>query len=392
MFDFDAIIDRSNTDSYKMELRQQTFGNPNVLPLWVADMDFATPPMVRKVIQERARHEIFGYTVRPQLFKESIVAWIEKRFQWSVDTQWIAYSPGVVPALTFSILALTQPGDNIIIQPPIYPPFFSVVKKSKRQLLCNPLVRDEKGVYRFDLTEFEQMAAMPETKMFILCHPHNPVGREWSKEELTAIGNICIKHGVTILSDEIHADLMLFENKHVPFASLNDEFAMNSLTFMAPSKSFNIPGLNTSYVVSKNKEMLDKYLQMLDALHLNLGHVFGSISLETAYNHCEAWLDEMLAYVSENVVFVNDFLKSSMPQVGLTMPEATYLLWLDFTNMQMTQNDLRQLIYHKAGVGINDGVSFGKEGVGFMRMNVASPRSLVNEGLERIADAIHSLT
>ncbi len=391
MYDFDSIIDRRNTDSYKLELRQSVFGNGNVVPLWVADMDFAAPPAVVKTIQERSRHEIFGYTVRRDTFVKAITAWQKSNFNWAIDPAWVEYSPGVVPALAFAILALTNPGDGIIINPPVYPPFFSVVKSNNRNLLQNPLLRDEKGRYEFDFEGFEVLASLPQTTAFILCHPHNPTGRDWTVEELTKIGNICLKHNVLVFSDEIHADLVFGGRKHIPFAAVNEQFAQNSLIFMAPSKTFNIAGFNTSYVISANQELIGKYRQMQQSLHLNLGNVYGAIALESAYQHGAGWLKELLFYVRDNMQFVDDYLKRYMPSVTMVMPEATFLLWLNFSALNLPQDKLRDLIYNKAGVGLNDGLSFGVEGEGFMRMNVACPQTVVKEGLDRIRKAIESL-
>lgn len=389
MYDFDSVIDRSKTDSYKIELRQSVFGNANVIPLWVADMDFAAPAAVVKTIQERSRHEIFGYTIRKESFQQAVVNWQKNSFGWNVDPSWIEYSPGVVPAIAFSILANTAPGDGIIINPPVYPPFFSVVKSNNRHLLQNPLIKGADGRYSFDFDGFEELASRPDTKAFILCHPHNPSGRDWTVEELTKIGDICLKHGVLVLSDEIHSDLVFGPRKHVPFAAINRDFAQNSMTYMAPSKTFNIAGFNTSYVISENTQLLKKYREMQLALQLNLGNVYGAIALEAAYNHCGGWLKEMLAYVRDNMIFVDDYLKKNIPAVKMWMPEATYLLWLDFNQLGLSQDALRDLVYNKAAVGLNDGLSFGVEGQGFMRMNVASPQSVVKEALDRLKNVIN---
>lgn len=391
MYDFDSVIDRSKTDCYKLELRESVFGNGKVLPLWVADMDFAAPPAVVKTIQERSRHEIYGYTIRLNSFVDAIVKWQKSNFNWSVDPSWIEYSPGVVPALAFSILAHTKPGDGVIINPPVYPPFFSVVKSNNRNLLQNPLLKNEDGQYVFDYDGFEELASRPDTKAFILCHPHNPTGRDWTVEELTRIGNICLKHNILVFSDEIHADLVFSSRKHVPFAAINNDFAMSSLTFMAPSKTFNIAGFNTSYVISANKDLIGKYREMQLSLHLNLGNVYGSIALESAYNHCAPWLKELLFYVRDNMRYVDDFLKKNLPAVKMVMPEATFLLWLDFSALGLPQEKLRDLLYNKAEVGLNDGMSFGEQGRGYMRMNVACPQSVVAEGLNRIKRAVDSL-
>lgn len=391
MYDFDEIIDRSNTDAVKVELCKELFGSTDIMPMWVADMDFLTPSPILKIISERIANGILGYTLRTKAFAQSIVAWQAKRHNWTINEEWIEYSPGVVPALTFSILALTQPGDGVIIQPPIYPPFFDIVKANNRQLVLNPLTQNSDGTFQMNLDEFERLASQAENKIFILCHPHNPVGRDWSKEELTAIGDICIKHGITVLSDEIHADIMLNRHKHIPFAAINEEFAQNSLTFMAASKTFNIAGLNTSYVISANAKLLRAYRKTITSLHLQYNNIFGPLATQAAYTHCESWLNDMLYYISDNVDFACKYITQHIPEIKISKPEATYLLWLDFSELGISRSELQELIYRKAKVGLNDGLEFGNEFGLCMRMNLASPIIVVEEALNRIDKAVATI-
>jgi len=288
-----------------------------------------------------------------------------------------------VPALAFSILGLTEPGEGVIINTPVYPPFHSVVTSNGRQLIKNSLIQ-ENGKYVFDFDSFEKEAAKLSTKLFILCNPHNPVGRAWTKEELLKIHEICIKHNVTVLADEIHSDLVWWGKQHNAFALLNDEAAANSLTFMAPSKTFNIAGFNTSYVISSNPKLLSAYRQTQNRLQVHLGHVFSSLALTSAYNLGRPWLKELTKYIEDNIQFVDSFLKSNLPEIKMQIPDATYLLWLNFAEWNMNQKELKDHLVKKAKVGLNDGMTFGAEGKGYMRLNVASPRSILQEALERI--------
>ncbi|MBS2097471.1 MalY/PatB family protein [Carboxylicivirga linearis] len=383
MYDFDRIIDRSETNTYKFDLRKSYFGEEDVIPLWVADMDFAAAPEIHAEIQKRAAHEIFGYTIRKDDFNEAIKDWCEYKHAWKIQTDCIEYSPGVVPALAFSILGLTEPGDGVIINTPVYPPFHSVVTSNGRELIKNSLIQ-ENGKYVFDFDSFEQEAAKPSTKLFILCNPHNPVGRAWTKEELLKIHEICIKHNVVVLADEIHSDLVWWGKQHNAFALLNDEAAANSLTFMAPSKTFNIAGFNTSYVISSNPKLLAAYRNTQNRLQVHLGHVFSSLALTSAYNLGRPWLKELTTYIEDNIQFVDSFLKSNLPEIQMQIPDATYLLWLNFAEWNMSQKELKDHLVKKAKVGLNDGMTFGAEGKGYMRLNVASPRSILHEALERI--------
>ncbi|HKL72246.1 MAG TPA: PatB family C-S lyase [Marinilabiliaceae bacterium] len=386
MFNFDENIQRENTRALKLERRKMLFGREDVLPLWVADMDFAAPPAVQKAIKDRADHPIYGYTVRPTDFLDSIRTWQNKRYNWEIENSWIEFSPGVVPSLGMAVQAFTQPGEGVIIQPPVYPPFFGVVKDLNRKVVENSLVETDNG-YEIDFDQFEEFAADPNNKLFLLCHPHNPVGRVWREDELRKMGEICVRHNVTIVSDEIHCDLVLFENKHIPLASLSEEIADITITCMAPSKTFNLAGLSTAYLVASNVELLKAMRSQIFGLHLNMGNTFGPLALEAAYNHSEDWLEALIDYLQDNVMLVDDFLKTHLPEIKMIIPEATYLLWLDFRAWGMRSVDLRKFMSENAGLGLNDGRTFGKEGEGFMRLNVASSRATIETALNQLYQA-----
>ncbi|MFT3739519.1 MAG: PatB family C-S lyase [Breznakibacter sp.] len=385
-YSFDTIIPREGTNAYKLELRGKVFGRADVLPLWVADMDFAAPPEVARAIQQRAAHGIYGYTVRGDWFNNCVADWMQRRHQWQISPDWVEYGPGVVPQLVMAITAFTEPGDKIIIQTPVYPPFYSVVKENGRQLEENPLIEKD-GQYSMDFDLLAKQAADANTKMLILCQPHNPVGRLWTKEELTRLANICLENNVLMVSDEIHSDLMLYGNKHLPLASLSPEVADRTITFMAPSKTFNIAGFSTSFAIIGNEKLMSGYRKALMAMHQFTGNIFGAMAMEAAYSHGEPWLEELLVYLQGNADKVVRFLNSYMPEVNASPIEATYLMWLDFRKWGMTQSQLRGFIFQKAGVGLNDGTSFGPGGIGFMRLNIGSPWAVVEKGLTMIAEA-----
>ncbi|HBX88847.1 MAG TPA: cystathionine beta-lyase [Marinilabiliaceae bacterium] len=386
MSEFDKIIDRSGTRAIKLEYRERLFGNNDVIPLWVADMDFAAPPAVLKALKERMDHPLYGYSNRPEQFFKAITSWLKRRFDWEVEQSWIEFSPGVVPNLGLAVQAFTQSGEGVIVQPPVYPPFFGVVRDFGRQLIENPLKESDEG-YEVDFEHFEELCSQPNNKLFLLCHPHNPVGRVWTPDELRRMGEICVKHGVIIVSDEIHCDLTLFGHLHRPMATISPEIASNTLTCMAPSKTFNLAGFSTSYMIASNPLLLQKCRELVMGYHLHMGNVFGAPALEAAYNESEAWLEELKVYLEGNIDLVISCFKENLPEVKVRRPEATYLLWLDFRAWGMNQNDLKRFIYDKAAVGLNDGNTFGREGRGFMRMNVASPRSIIEKAINRIIKA-----
>jgi cystathionine beta-lyase len=386
-FNFDEIINRENTNSVKYDLRKEYFGKEDVLPMWVADMDFATPKFIREAVIERAKHPIYGYTVRKEEFPDSIISWMKKRHKWDVKKEWISFSPGIVPALNMCVLAYTDPGDKILIQPPVYFPFFRAIRDHNRELVENVLVNTNNS-YIIDFEDFEKKAA--SSKAFILCHPHNPVGRLWNRKELIRILEICEKHEVIVFSDEIHSDLILGNNSHIPFLTLPGA-EKNTVAMYAPSKTFNLAGLSTSYLIIPNKELKLKYDRLIDNLHMGLGNIFGAVALDAAYAKGEEWLKELLIYLKQNIEFLDDFLKTRIPKIKAILPEATYLVWLDFRDLGMKDDDLKHFLINKARLGLNHGPVFGAGGEGFQRINIASPRKILEKALLQLESAVNSL-
>lgn len=383
-YNFDELVDRTNTNCIKYDGRQMFFGTEDVLPLWVADMDFKTPDFIINALKERLEHEVLGYTFRDDSYAESITNWLEKRHAWKVEKEWLSFSPGVVAGLTLSIEAFSKPGDEVIVQPPVYFPFFDSVKGTGRKMVENPL-KLENGRYTFDLEDLKQKITS-ETKLLLLCNPQNPGGMVWTREELEALTAICLENKVLIISDEIHSDLVFEGHKHIPLPTISEEVAQSCVVCMAGSKTFNIAGLTTSFVVIPNKRLLARYERELKVPHLHMGNIFGSVALETAYREGEAWLEQMLVYLQENMQLVRTYLKENLPQVVPMEPEATYLVWLDFNALGLSDEELNERLL-KAGVGLNRGVQFGKQGSGYMRINIGCQRSTLLQALECIKAA-----
>lgn len=385
MFDFDTIIDRWNSDSVKYDGLNAEFGCQDILPMWVADMDFQAPPAVLEAARKCCERGVFGYTFRSDEGKEAFRDWVRRRYDWDTRPEWLSSSPGIVTALALSVRALTQPGDKIMIMTPVYPPFFSVVRDNGRQLVYNPLKREE-GKYVIDWEDMEE-GMKGGVKMLILCNSHNPVGRVWTKQELKRIGDLCCRYDVLIVSDEIHADLALFGNRHTVMASVSDEIANRTLTAMAPSKTFNIAGMMNSVVVARNPEILEKYNRELLALHLDSGNIFGHITLKAAYKYGEEWLNELTVYLGNNVDFALDYFRHELPDVQVCRPEGSFLLWLDFNPTGISHDECGERLLKRGKIGLNDGLTFGEEGRGFRRMNIGCPRSVLEDGLKRIRAA-----
>ncbi len=383
-YNFDELVDRTNTNCIKYDGRQMFFGTEAVLPLWVADMDFKTPDFIINALKERLEHEVLGYTFRDDSYAESITNWLEKRHAWNVEKEWLSFSPGVVAGLTLAIEAFSKPGDEVIVQPPVYFPFFDSVKGTGRKMVENPL-KLENGRYTFDLEDLKQKIT-PETKLLLLCNPQNPGGMVWTREELEALTAICLENKVLIISDEIHSDLVFEGHKHIPLPTISEEVAQSCVVCMAGSKTFNIAGLTTSFVVIPNKRLLARYERELKVPHLHMGNIFGSVALKTAYREGEAWLEQMLVYLQENMQLVRTYLKENLPQVVPMEPEATYLVWLDFNALGLSDEELNERLL-KAGVGLNRGVQFGKQGSGYMRINIGCQRSTLLQALECIKAA-----
>lgn len=387
-YDFDKTIDRSGSDSVKYDLRKAYFGREDVIPLWVADMDFETPDFIIQAMQKRLQHPFLGYGIRSKSYLDTISKWVRSRYQWEIENNDISFSPGVVPGLMMAVLAFTDPQDKILVQPPVYFPFYITIKDNNRELVYNELIETNNG-YEID---FEDLEAKFQTgvKMFIMSSPHNPVGRVWSLNELERIVDLCEQYNVLIVSDEIHADLTFKPNKHIPIASISEAAAKRTLTFMAASKTFNIAGLSTAFVIIQQKELLEKYNKILDATHLFPGNIMGAIATKTAFDEGNSWREQMLDYVHGNIDFVDTYLKKNLPEIHFHKPQATYLLWLDFRELKWEQKKLVNFLIHKARVGLNDGSIFSPGGSGFMRLNVACSIEVLEKALGQIKDAFNA--
>lgn len=388
-YNFDTSIDRLGTSSVKWDYLDRVFKNKEVIPMWVADMDFEAPLPVIDAVVKRAQHGVYGYTEKPDSFYSSAVGWMKKRHGWDISSEWITACPGVVPAMNLCILSLTEPGDKVLLQGPVYPPFYSAIENNSRVIINNPLKLTGER-YEMDFEDLESKL-QSGVKVMLLCSPHNPVGRVWSKEELERVGNLCIKYDVIIISDEIHSDLIYSNSTHTPTASISARLAERTITCIAPSKTFNIAGLATSMVIIPNKLLREKFKNYLKQLGIEMSNLFGITALEAAYKEGEEWLDQAIAYLEGNLDFLMDYIGSKIPRIKASRPEGTYLVWLDCRELGMNQKDLVDFFINKAHVGLNDGSAFGSEGKGFMRMNIACTRSLLQEGLKRIEKAVNAL-
>jgi cystathionine beta-lyase len=383
--DFDTIIPREGTDSVKWDGRQGVFNSEDLIPMWVADMDFAVPEAISRALVARAEHPVFGYTLVADSVYEALIHWMRQRHGFEVQRDWIILSPGVVPTLHASALAFAQAGEGVIVQPPVYFPFFSAVTETGRKLILNPLKLDS-GRYTIDFDHLEQCAGQG-AKLLMLCSPHNPVGRVWSEDELLKILEIARRHDLIILSDEIHHDLIFPEARHIPLQVLAGD-AANIVTAVAPSKTFNIPGLGLSALIVPNPKHRTALRKAFELLHTGASNPFSLVAFEAAYREGEEWLEALLVYLTETRDFVAQYLARHIPKIKLIQPEGTYLLWLDCRELGMSDSELRQFFIHQAKVGMNPGTVFGEGGSGFMRMNIGTSRLVVKEALERIQKAL----
>jgi len=387
-YNFDEIIDRHGTDAIKIEVIKKEWKRTDLLPLWVADMDFRTPACVLNAIRERLDNGVMGYTCAPDSYFQSIVDWCYRRYGWSIPSESITYVPGIVPGVGMAIECFTNPGDKVMIQPPVYHPFRILSEKKGRQVVNNPLCY-ENGRYEMDFERMEK--DIQGCKLFILCNPHNPGGRVWTREELLRVADICHRHKVLVFSDEIHCDLTFKPYHHTPFASISEEARMNSVTFMSPSKAFNMAGLVSSHALIFNPELRECFKNYLDAGELNMGHVFSYLSVRAAYTQGESWLEAVLDYIKENILYIDSFLRNNLPVIKAVIPQASYLVFLDCCELHLSQPELNRFFIEKARLALNDGEIFGKEGIGFMRLNAASPRSVIEEAMNRLLQAYKQL-
>ncbi|GEL09077.1 MalY/PatB family protein [Salisediminibacterium halotolerans] len=388
---FDQKIDRNGTASMKWDRTEEIFNTKEtILPMWVADMDFQPPQAVLDTMQQRLNHGIFGYTYTGTSVTEAIQTWMEKHYNWQFKSSEILYSPGVVPSISKCIQTLTNPGEKVLIQSPVYPPFFSMTTENERKIENRPL-KEVNGTYTVDLADFEAAVSRDDVTMFLLCSPHNPVGRVWNEDELRGMAELCVKHNVIIVSDEIHADLTLPGYKHLPTATLSEDIDKQTITLSAPSKTFNLAGLQASFIITSNREWLEA-LQAFDKKNnVNMLNTFGVLAMEAAYKHGEEWLDELREYIAGNVELVYEFFRRELTPLKVKKVEATYLVWIDCRALNLDDKELNRLFIEEGQVGFNPGHSFGSGGEGFVRMNVACPRSTVQEGLERIKTAVTPL-
>lgn len=378
IYNFDEIIDRTNTNSVKVDGVKEHWGRTDLLPMWVADMDFRTPDFIIDAIREQCEKGILGYTFQPDEYYTAIHTWLLKRYQWNIQQEELKFIPGVVAGLAYAIQSLTNPGDKILMQPPVYHPFFLCTEKNDRIPVYNPLIL-ENGQYKMNFPQFREL--IKECKLFILCNPHNPGGRSWNVEELQEIAEICYKNNVPVISDEIHADLTLPGFVHTPFATVSEKAKDNSLTMMAASKAFNIPGLSSAYAIVENSEIRERFVNQLEKSEAGHGHIFAYKPVIAAYEQGEEWLKQLLAYIQENIDVIDEFTKKYTPKIKVIRPEASYLVFLDCRELNLSQENLNNFFVDKAHLALNDGSMFGKEGNGFMRMNVGCPRETLEKAL-----------
>ena len=380
-YDFDKVIPRANTNCIKYDVRQAVFGNPNVLPMWVADMDFETPDFAREAVIRRAEHPVYGYHFKDEPYYKAIAGWLLRRHQWQVPLEWMSFVPGVVCGFNMAVMAFTKEGDEVIIQSPVYPPFHHAATSHQRKLVYNSLKVGRDG-YEMDFDLLERQART--AKMLILCNPHNPVGRCWTREELLRVSEICLRNDVLVVADEIHCDLVLPGYKHVPYATLSDEVADRCIVFHAASKTFNLAGLATSTAIIPNKVLRDTFNDYVHSMEAELGNIFGKVATQASMEQGDEWLGQLLEYVQGNIDYVSGFLNEHLPKVKFFKPQATYMMWLDFNGYGLPEEELWRKMTQEVQLGFNRGSDFGKEGSGFFRINLACPRATVEEAMRRL--------
>lgn len=384
---FDTIPERKGTQTLKFDAREQIFGSSEVIPMWIADMDFECAPRIGEAVRRRAAHNVYGYDFSCEYSTPSVVAWLERRAGWEVDPAWLRFSTGVVSGLGFAVRAFTEPGDGIVIQPPVYAPFRMMTEANGRRVITNPL-RPTADSYEMDLDDLDRK--LDGARAMILCNPHNPVGRVFTAEELRSVGELCERHDVIIISDEIHSDLIFASHRHLHISEIDEgRFADRTITFVAPSKTFNIAGLATSAAIVPAEKMRAKWDADYGRSHIPDGTVFGHTALRAAYDECEDWLDELLVYLHGNVEYVRSFIPKNVPVVRTVRQEGTYLMWLDFRGLGFPSHaDLMDWLVREAGLGLSSGADFGREGIGFARMNVATNRATLDKAMTLLEAAV----
>jgi cystathionine beta-lyase len=386
MNEFD-IIDRTSSNAEKYTLRQKLFGTEAVQPMWVADMDIATPSCVIKAVQERLLHPIIGYEIMPQSAFESQMAWVSEHHAFTMQREWLSYSPSVVASIGCAIRALSEAGDEVIVMDPVYPPFYSMVKDNDRRLVTHPLRQDNEGIYRFDL-DLLRAQITDKTKLLLLCSPHNPLGRVWSRDELGALGTFCLEHSIVIISDEIHSDIVFKPHAHIPMASLSKELLNNTVTLMGPGKTFNMAGFSISTVCIPSEELRTRYKAEYHRVHWGDGAALSHVAFGAAYRDGSPWHQRLIGHLSHNALLIEEWA-AKHPLIRYSPPEGTYLAWLDCRALGLGDRELREFFIQKAGLGLSRGLSFGKEGSGFMRLNFAVPTPVLTQALEQLGKALN---
>jgi len=388
-YDFDEIIERRGTNCVKYDALEKVFGNKDLLPLWVADMDFRTPDFIVDTIKERCNHPIFGYTFPTEEYTNGIISWLHNLHGWDIQKEWLTFIPGIVKGIAHVLDCFTNEGDKIIIQPPVYHPFRLVPEKMKREVVNNPL-KLVNGEYKMDFQQLESIIDS-SCKVLILSNPHNPGGIVWEKETLQELARICSKHNILIISDEIHSEMVYPGFTHYPFPTVSEEAARCSITFSAPSKTFNIAGIVTSYAIIPNDPIREQFYGFLEAREYNHGTIFSYIATTAAYTKGAEWRRQMIDYVINNVRFTDEYLQKNLPQIKVYQPHASFLIWLDCTELGLSQRKLISLIEDKAGLAVNNGAMFGKEGIGFIRINVGCPKVTLETALNALMKAVKEM-
>ena len=389
-YDFDKIIERRGTGAVKTDALKKVYGKEDLIPLWVADMEFETPDFILEAIRKRLEHPVFGYTVMPEGYWETVKTWIEDHHGWKTETEWMTFIPGIVKGIGMVINALLEKEDKVIIQPPVYHPFRLIPQKNGREVVFNPLKELPDGSYEMDFENLEAVCD-PKCKLLILSNPHNPAGIVWSRETLMKLADFCHSHGITVISDEIHCDMALFGNRHIPFASVSEKAAECSITFGAPSKTFNIAGIVSSYAIVPDEGLRKKFFKWLEASEMSAAHIFAPIATMAAFKHGENWRQQMLRYLECNIRFVEEYCLKNIPQIRPLRPQASFLVWLDCRKLGLSHEELTDLFVNKAGLALNDGEMFNPGGEGFMRLNIGTPRDILKEAMDKLLDAVTTI-
>lgn len=386
-YDFDKIVDRRGTGALKLDVLKERYGRADLTPLWVADMDFETPSFITDALKQRLEHSLFGYTVEPDDYRPAIIDWIRDHHGWEVRPEWLSYIPGIVKGIGMVVNVFVKPDEKVIIQPPVYHPFRLTPQGNGREVVYNPLIENPDGTYSMDFDNLEKVAD-PSCRLLILSNPHNPGGIVWDRETLEKLARFCSSRGIIVISDEIHCDMALYGHKHIPFASVSQEAASCSITFSAPTKTFNIAGIVSSWCVVPDEKLRTRFFGWLKANELDEPNMFAPIATVAALRNGEEWRREMLRYIEGNIDFVTNWCAERIPQIKPLRPQASYLVWLDCRGLGLSHDDLIDLFVNKARLALNDGAMFGPGGDGFMRLNVASPRKLLEQALLQLEDAV----